>query len=167
MCTSTYCVLGDGSRCRFWSDHWLEPESIHHLPVGCSFSSQLWHELLSWCRCTPGPPQLDNWFQDCNMTSCVTAPSLPRKGSPACYFLAPDFFGSIGTSCLTARHPLLSASSTSLSARPACSIFIDHCCCKLGCHYCNKPLRTRLQLTPTDNRVGGTIAYNLVATSLI
>ena len=76
----TSWVLGDGSRCRFWSDHWLEPESMHHLLVGCSFSMQLSHELLAWCHCTSGPPQLNGWFRDCCMTSCVAPPSPSRKG---------------------------------------------------------------------------------------
>ena len=57
-----------------------EPESMHHLLVGCSFLRQLWHELLSLCRCISGPPQLDNRFQDWCLTSCAAAPSPSRKG---------------------------------------------------------------------------------------
>lgn len=32
------------------------PETMHHLLVGCPFSRQIWHEVLSWCRTTMPPP---------------------------------------------------------------------------------------------------------------
>uniref|UniRef100_A0A453CR15 Reverse transcriptase zinc-binding domain-containing protein n=1 Tax=Aegilops tauschii subsp. strangulata TaxID=200361 RepID=A0A453CR15_AEGTS len=29
-----------------------EPETMQHPLAGCSFSRQVWHEILSWCHAT-------------------------------------------------------------------------------------------------------------------
>ena len=33
-----------------------DEETMHHLLAGCSFSRQVWHEILSWCSPTTAPP---------------------------------------------------------------------------------------------------------------
>lgn len=57
-----------------------EPESMHHLLIGCSFSRQLWHEVLAWCRSTANPPHPTDHFLNWWLLTLVTSPSSCRKG---------------------------------------------------------------------------------------
>jgi hypothetical protein len=42
------------------------PETIHHLTLGCPFSWQVWHKILSWlsmtCRPPSGEDSLFDWW---------------------------------------------------------------------------------------------------------
>lgn len=57
-----------------------EPETMHHLLAGCSFSRQVWHEILGWVRATTDLPDADTTFQSWWAASCDHAPASARKG---------------------------------------------------------------------------------------
>lgn len=64
-----------------------ETEGMQHILSGCSFSRQVWQEILSWCRTTadlscPGLPFLDWWASSCDL-----APASLRKGLSSLFLL--------------------------------------------------------------------------------
>ncbi|XP_073355226.1 uncharacterized protein [Aegilops tauschii subsp. strangulata] len=57
-----------------------EPETLHHLLVGCAFSKITWHEILSWCRATVTPPDGSATFFTWWSESIDSSPASLRKG---------------------------------------------------------------------------------------
>lgn len=57
-----------------------EPENMHHLLAGCSFSGQTWHKILSWVRATVDIPSPDTPFHTWWTTSCNQTTASMRKG---------------------------------------------------------------------------------------
>lgn len=66
---ATCCVICD-----------QEHETMHHLLVGCPFSRQVWHEVLSWCRATTPPPGANDDLIQWWATSHDAAPARQRRG---------------------------------------------------------------------------------------
>ncbi|XP_073357956.1 uncharacterized protein [Aegilops tauschii subsp. strangulata] len=57
-----------------------ELESMHHLLMACSFSRQVWHEVLGWARMAVDLPSEDTPFQTW-WSSCIDrSPAPVRKG---------------------------------------------------------------------------------------
>ena len=53
---------------------------MHHLLAGCSFSHQIWHEILGWARVPISLPAPDTPFQVWWQSSLDIAPASMRKG---------------------------------------------------------------------------------------
>uniref|UniRef100_A0A453S5Z5 Reverse transcriptase zinc-binding domain-containing protein n=1 Tax=Aegilops tauschii subsp. strangulata TaxID=200361 RepID=A0A453S5Z5_AEGTS len=56
------------------------PECMEHLLAGCSFSRQVWHEVLSWCRSTTPPPSPTSGFREWWRSSYSATPATLQKG---------------------------------------------------------------------------------------
>ena len=52
---------------------------MQHLLAGCSFSRQVWHEILAWARSTAELPNEDTDFHTLWATICVFLPTGKRK----------------------------------------------------------------------------------------
>lgn len=57
-----------------------EPETMQHLLAGCSFSRQVWHEVLSWCRSTATIPSHDEEFITWLSSAISSTTSCLRRG---------------------------------------------------------------------------------------
>lgn len=57
-----------------------EPETMQHLLAGCSFSRQVWHEVLGWVRAPANLPDGATPFLAWWQASSDQAPAPARKG---------------------------------------------------------------------------------------
>jgi uncharacterized protein (DUF2236 family) len=81
------------------------PETIQHLSAGCSFTRQVWHDILSWLRMTCTPPTADDTLFDWWDAAKQRTPKPLRKALGSVTLLIPWMVWKHRNMCVFDRAP--------------------------------------------------------------